>query len=58
MYFARGVGHLALLQMEAGIGKFVEVADMIVVHVGEDHIAHGAGLEPQQHQAVDGTAQE
>jgi hypothetical protein len=44
--------------MEAGIGKLVKVADMIVVHVGEDHIAHGAGLDPQQRQALDGTAQE
>jgi hypothetical protein len=38
-------------------GKFVEVADVIIVHVGEDHVANGAGFQPQQRQALDGAAQ-
>ena len=55
---AGGVGHLALLQVEARVRELVEVADVIVVHVGEDHVAHGAGIDAEQGQALGRAAQE
>ena len=55
---ARGVGHLAFLQVEARLRKLVEVADVVVVHVREDHVAHVAGLDAQEGEAVDRAAQE
>jgi hypothetical protein len=55
---AGGVGHLALLQVEARVRELVEVADMVVVHVGQDHVAHRPGIDAQQRQALDRAAQE
>ena len=55
---AGGIGHLARLQVEARVGKLVEVADVVVVHVSEDDIADVAGIDADELQAVDGAAQE
>ena len=38
-----GVGHLGLLQMEAGLGERAERAGMVVVQVGDDNLLDVAG---------------
>ena len=48
--------HLRLLQVEAGLGEFMEVANVIIVHVGEDHILDPGGVAAQQSEGIDGVS--
>jgi hypothetical protein len=58
MYLPGGVGHLALLQVEPRIGKLVEVADVVVMHVGEDDVLDRARVDAKEPQALRRTTQE
>ena len=39
------VAHLAILQMEARVGKAIEIAGMVVMQVGDDNVADRIGLD-------------
>src|SRR5215831_14144089 len=58
MYLPVAYAISPFLQVDACVGELVEVAEVVVVHVREDHVARAAGLHAQQYQTVNGTAQE
>jgi len=37
---ASGKGEFALLQMEAGVGQFMKIADMVVVQMGQHYVSN------------------
>src|SRR5687768_4689197 len=52
-----GIAHLELLQVEAGARKQLEVADVVVVQVRDDHVLQAGGVDVQQAQPFGGAAQ-
>ncbi len=44
------VVQLGLLQMKLRLGKPVEGADVVVVHVGQDHVGDRVAVEPDHRQ--------
>ena len=44
--------HLGILEMEPRGGEIEERADVVVVHVGDDDVLHGRGLDAEQGQAL------
>ena len=50
--------HLRVLEVKPCGGEIEERADMVVVHVREDDVLHGRGLDAQQGQALARAAQE
>ncbi len=48
---AGSVGHLPVLQVEGRTGKDLEVADVVVVQMGDDHVLDLAGVDPECCQA-------
>jgi hypothetical protein len=50
---ARGIGHLAILQMKPRLGKTVEIAGMVVVQMGDDDILDVGGLDTEAFQRID-----
>ncbi|MPM83218.1 hypothetical protein SDC9_130281 [bioreactor metagenome] len=55
---ARGVGDLALLQPHPGVGELVHIARMVVMQVGDGHVADGLGRNAQRTQRIDRLLQE
>jgi len=53
---AGGVFHLGVLQVEARIGKLVDVAGMVVVQMGQHHVGDGGRRHAQHFQRLDGAA--
>jgi hypothetical protein len=51
------VVHLRLLQVELRRRKAVEIADMVVVQVGQDHVLHAVAVDADQLQRLDRIAQ-
>ena len=49
-----GVGQLALLEMKARVRKAVEIADMVVMQMGEDDILDRVGIDAEQGQRSTG----
>ena len=41
---------LRFLQMKPRLREFVEVADVVVMHVGQDHVLHRGRIDAQQSQ--------
>ena len=50
--------HLRILEMEPRGGEIEERADMVVVHMGDDDVLHGRGIDAQQGQSRARAAQE
>lgn len=50
---AGGEGHFTVLQMETRGGKAIEIAGMIVVEVGDDHVGDAIGLDADEAQGID-----
>jgi hypothetical protein len=50
--------HLAVLQVECGVGEQIVVAGMVVMHVADDDVADLFGVDPDRHEAVARAAQE
>ena len=48
-----GIAHLAVLQMKPRIGEAVEIAGVIVMQMGDDHVADIVGLDAERRQRVD-----
>ena len=48
-----GVAHLAILQMEAGVGKAIEIARMVIMQVGDDNVADRIGLDTKTGERID-----
>jgi hypothetical protein len=55
---AGGIGQFALLQMKACLRETVEIADMVVVQVGEDDLLDRIHVDAEQAQRLDRIAQE
>ena len=55
---ASGEDHLAVLDVEIGLGELVEVADVVVVEVGDDHVPDGGRVDADGLQTVRRAAQE
>jgi hypothetical protein len=53
-----GEGHLALLEMKARVGQLVEIADVIVVQMGNDDVGDRVGFDADQFETLDRAAQE
>ena len=51
------VVQLGLLQMKLRLGKAVEGADVVVVHVGQDHVGDRVAVEPDHRQRLGRAAQ-
>ena len=49
----RRVAHLAILQMEARIGKAIEIAGVVVMQMGDDDVADRIGLDAKACQRID-----
>src|ERR1700676_751788 len=47
-----GVGHLLVLDMEIRLGKEVEIADMVVMEMGEDDVLDGSGIDVEEAQPL------
>ena len=54
---AGGKTHLRILQMEVGLGEIIKAADVVVVHVGQHHVAHLGRIDAEQRQALAGADQ-
>ena len=50
-------GEFGLLKMKARLGKSIEVADVIVVEVGDDDVFDVGGAHPQEFERINGIAQ-
>jgi len=48
-----GVAHLAILQMKPRIGKAVEIAGVIVMQMGDDHVLDVVGVDAKACQRID-----
>ena len=55
---AGGIGHLAVLEVEGRARKDLEVADVVVVQMGDDHVLDLAGIDPDRREAGLGIAQD
>jgi len=55
---AGGELHLGVLQVEARLRELVEGADVVVVQVRDDHVAHLGGVDVEQAQGFPGLAQQ
>ncbi len=53
-----GVGHLLVLDMEVRLGEEVEIADMVVVEMGQDDVLDDDGVDVEEAQPVGRVAQE
>ena len=47
------VAHLAVLQMEPGIGKAIEIAGVVVVQMGDDHVLDAVRLDAEVFERID-----
>ena len=53
-----GVRHLAILQVEARLWEEIEIADVVVVQMGDDDVLHRCRIHAEQPQAFRRRAQE
>ena len=53
-----GVGHLPVLDVEAGVGKVLDAARVVVVEVREDHIVDVSGVDADGGEGVGGRPQQ
>ena len=47
------VAHLAVLQMKPRVGEAIEIAGVVVMQMGDDHVANGVGRHAEIRQRVD-----
>jgi hypothetical protein len=47
-----GEGHFTVLQVKSRLGEFVEVADVVVMEMGDDQVGDGPGIDADGGQAL------
>ena len=55
---ARGIGDFAFLEMEARLRKLVEIPDVIIVQMGQDHIFDCTHINVERGECLDRATQE
>src|SRR5882724_9088471 len=50
--------HFAVLNVKTRGGKLIEAASVIVMHVGDDHVAHLSGVDTDHFQPLGGRAKQ